>query len=80
MAGTSNECCGVGDRWVSDGVVTSKADGEGVVYGVTEDEDGVALETDVDGAGARSGDGIGNNYGHVGDRFASERRVGHGGM
>ena len=48
-----NDCCDVDDRSVSDGVGFSKADGDGVVYGGAEDEDGVACEVDVDGAGAK---------------------------
>ena len=59
--GIGNDCCDVGDRCVSDGVGTSKADGDGVVHGGTENVDGVAREIDVDGVDARGGGGIGND-------------------
>lgn len=67
----------MGDRCVSDGVGVSKADGDGAVHGSYEDKGGVARENDVNGAGSRSGNGIGSNYGHVGDRFVGEGGIGH---
>ena len=78
--GIGNYCRDVGDRSVSDGVGTREADGDGIVHGDAEDENGVACELDVDGAGARGGGGIGNDCSDVGDRSVSDGGIGHGGM
>lgn len=68
-SGILNNCCGVGDGFVSDGVGISRGNVDGAVHGVTDYEDGVAPEVDVDGVNPRSVGGMGNQCLYVIDRF-----------
>lgn len=57
----NNDCCGDGDRWVSDCVDIHKPDSNRVLGGGGEDDDVVAREINVDGAIASCGGGIGKD-------------------
>lgn len=63
--GAGNDCCGVSDRFVSDGVGVSvgisKVDGNGAVHVIAEDEGGIAPGNDVDSAAVKGGGSIGND-------------------
>lgn len=67
-----NDCCGLGDRFMSNDVGSSKYVDDGVVHGHAKYEDRVAREINADGGNARSGGGIGNDCPGVVDRLNND--------
>ena len=78
--GIGDPCCDAGDRFVSDGVGTSKTDGDDVEPGGAGCEDSVVGEIDVDGASPRVGGGTCKNCGDVGNQSVDDSAVGSDGL